>query len=501
MNYSNASLQAAAKALALACVLSGCAVGPDFRQPDAPSVKSYDADNPIEQTVSANVAGGVSQRFVHGQDIPSAWWTLFRSESLNKLIAKSLESNPSLQAAQASLRSVEENFYAGEGAFFPSVTAGGTATRQKANGNISSLYNASVSVSYNLDVFGGTRRTVEALDAYVENERFQLEATHLSLTSNVVTAAIQEASVRAQIEALREVIAGERKQLDIMKKQFELGAISAAPVLAQTAALSQTEASLPALEKQWMQAKHQLSALAGRFPSEAMETVDLDVLQLPEDLPLTLPSKLVEQRPDIKAAEAIMRAANAKIGVATANMLPQITLSGSTGSSATDFANLFTPGAAIWSLAGGVTQPIFRAGELMHKRLAAKADYDAAEALYRSTVIAAFQNVADTLRALQKDAETVKLRLAAEKAALASLAITQSQFQNGAVDYVAVLTAEETYQQAKMELVKARASRYADTAALFQALGGGWWNRANDKIISEKEKKDEAVVASSKGDE
>ena len=491
MEHKGCNILFTAMVVFIGTAVAGCSVGPDFEKPKAPNVSSYDAGGMPEKTLAAEADGGQEQKFVQGKDIPADWWKIFRSEDLNKLIEQSLKSNPSLQAAQAALESAEENLYAGRGSFLPSVSAGGSAVRQKTSGStfgalnpdgfIFNLFNASVGVAYNFDLFGGTRRAVEALSANVDYERFNFEAANLTLTSNVVTAAVQEASLRAQISAMKEIIEADRKQLDAMKQQLALGGISNVPVMTQTAALAQNEATLPALEKQLSQVRHQLGALVGQFPSEDLSAkFDLAQIKLPEELPVSLPSKLVEQRPDIKAAESLMRAANAKIGVATANMLPQITLSAGSGSAAQAFGDLFTGGAGLWSLGAGITQPIFQGGALMHKRGAAQADYEKVAAMYKGTVIAAFQNVADVLKALQSDAETLKAQADSERAARESLNMAQSQFEAGAISYLSLLTANKAYQQARMSLVKAQAARYADTAALFQALGGGWWNKNND---------------------
>lgn len=475
----------------LGTTVSACSVGPDFEKPKAPNASTYDVGGMPDKTTSADANGGNEQKFVQSKDIPADWWKIFKSEPLNRLIEKSLTSNPSLQAARASLDSAEATMRASMGSFLPSITGSSAATRQETSGAtfgalnpdgyIYNLFNTSVSVAYNFDLFGGTRRTVEALSATADYERFNMEAARITLTSNVVAATVQEAALRAQVAAMKEIVEADRKQLDITNQQLGLGGVSNVAVMAQTAALAQNEAALPALEKQLSQVRHQLSALIGQLPSDELSaTFDLSQITLPEELPLSLPSKLVEQRPDIKSAESLMRAANAKIGVATANMLPQITLSASTGAAAQHFGDLFTAGSGLWGIGAGVAQPLFQGGALWHKRLAAEADYDKVAALYKGTVIAAFQNVADTLKALQSDAETLKAQASAEKAARESLNIAQSQFDVGAISYLSLLTAQKTYQQAKMALIKAQAARYADTAALFQSLGGGWWNRTED---------------------
>ncbi|NTU76680.1 MAG: efflux transporter outer membrane subunit, partial [Alphaproteobacteria bacterium] len=472
--------------LSLLFAAAGCAVGPDYKKPTPPDVQAYNAAGMPQPTVEAKTPGGAAQKFVPGEDIPAEWWVLFQSEALNKVITKALKASPDLQAAEAALREAEENLKAQEGTFFPSLDGSAGTSREKASGTTTagspkpsfSLYNASVSVSYPLDVFGGVRRGVEVVEAQAEAQRYQLEAAYLTLTSNIVTAAIQEASLREQIAATQDIIGAERKQLNLLQKQLDLGGISRADVLAQAAKLAQTEATLPALEKQLAQTRNSLAALTGQYPSEELgATFTLDSLHLPESLPVSLPSQLVEQRPDVQAAASQLHAASAEIGVATANMLPQLTLNASYGLSAVSMASLFTPGSAVWSVGASLLQPLFRGGELEHKRRASEAAFDKTAAQYRSTVLGAFKNVADSLRALETDAVALKAQLAAERAAANSLKLSRDQYNAGAISYLSLLAAEQTYEQARIGLAQAKAARFADTAALFQALGGGWWNR------------------------
>lgn len=312
----------------------------------------------------------------------------------------------------------------------------------------------------------------------MDYQRYQVEAAYLSLTANLVTTAIQEASLRAQLKATLEVLAAQEQSLSVIEKQSSLGAIPRSTLLAQRTQVAQTRATLPALEKSLAQTRHQLSVYAGRLPGETgMPEFQLESLQLPQDLPVSLPSSLVRQRPDIRASEALLHEASAQVGVATANQYPQITLTGSVGSSSFRSGDLFTSGASFWSLAAGLTAPIFNGGALSAKRRAAIAAYDQASAQYQQTVLGAFQNVANTLRALDSDAQA--LRTQADAAALAkeSLDLVTRQYQIGAVSYLSLLDAQRSYQQTRVSLVQAQALRYADTAALFQALGGGWWNR------------------------
>jgi len=475
--------------LVILVLAGGCAVGPNFRRPAPPAASGYTPDPLPVETGSAPGPGGAAQRFIAGRDIPGQWWTLFHSRPLNTLIEQSLKANPTLTAAQAALRQARENVYAQQGAYYPQIGAGFTASRNltplgalspaSASGSpYYSLITPQLNVSFVPDIFGANYRAVESLKAQEENQRFMLEATYLTLTSNVVAAAVQEASLRGQIAATEQTIQIETNLLGILHKQLDLGQVAGADVAAQEAALAQAQQALPPLQKQLAQQRDLLTELAGRVPSdEVAERFELAMLDLPLDLPVSLPAKLVDQRPDVRAAEAAMHAASAEIGVAVAARLPQISLTGQVGGSSNEFSRLFTPGNNFWTIAAGVTQPIFQGGTLLHKQRAAEAGFEQAAAQYRNTVLTAMQNVADALHALQSDADALRAAVAAEQAAGRSLAITRSQLQLGQIAYLALLNAEQTYQQARLALVQAQANRLADTAALFQALGGGWWNR------------------------
>lgn len=483
----------------VAVILSGCAAGPNFRLPEAPNANGYAATALSRETAAAPGAGGGAQRFLPGEDIPAQWWTLFHSPELDQLIRLALANNPTLAAAQASLRQSQENVNALVGsALFPSVDAGASVGRQKISGaafgqpentfNPFTLYNASVRVSYAIDLFGGARRELEALQSQVDYQRYQLEAAYLAISANIVTAAVREASLRAQIKALQEIIATEEKQLDVVERRFQLGAVARADVLAQRTQLAQTRAGLPGLEKALAQNRHQIAVLAGRLPSEAaaLPEFTLDALALPKDLPVSLPSTLVRQRPDIRSSEALLHTASAQVGVAAAGLYPQITLTGSYGSEAVKPGSLFTAGSGVWNFGAGLLQPLFHGGELKARRRAAAAAYDAAGAQYRAAILLAFQNVADVLRALDDDARTLAAQADATGAAADSFELAQKQFQLGAVSYITLLNAERAYREAQINLVQAQALRFADTAALFQALGGGWWNRGQDEGSGER---------------
>jgi NodT family efflux transporter outer membrane factor (OMF) lipoprotein len=475
--------------LALALALSSCAVGPNFKPPPAPATEGYASESLPPQTEATAVAGGQAQRFQFGRDLPGQWWTLFASTRLNALIAEAMANYPDIAAQQAALRAARENVRAQEGVFFPQFQGAGNAAREKVSGAtigpgfpgfITSVYQANVQVSYTFDLFGGERRAVEGLQAQVEAQNFKLEASYLTLTTNVASTAIQLASVRDQIAATLEIIALEEKQLGVIQRQFELGSQTRADVLQQQSNLASVRATLPPLQQQLAAAEHQLAVLTGHFPRDAVRAeFSLSDLELPQYLPVSLPSSLVAQRPDIKAQEAMMRQASAAIGVATANMLPQLTLTGAYGGESLTFASLLTPGSNTWSIGAGITQPLFQGGTLRAKRRAAIDTYDESSAQYRLTVLQAFQNVADTLTALDNDAQALKSENDALNAAKASLDFIQRQYDDGAANYVTLLTAQQTYQQARIACVRAVASRYTDTVTLFQALGGGWWNRAD----------------------
>jgi NodT family efflux transporter outer membrane factor (OMF) lipoprotein len=474
--------------LVAAVLLASCAVGPDFAPPPAPGVNGYTPEPLTTATASSATAGGQAQHFVRDLDLPGQWWTLFHSKALNSLVEKALAANPDLQAAQAALTVARENVYAQQGALFPSVDGNFTSSRQKyeitqpsdvaAGSPIFNLFTGQLNISYSPDVFGGTRRSIEALAAQADSQRFALEATYLTLTSNLAGAAVQEASLRGQIAATLSIIKIETDVLGLMRHQHELGQIAEGDVVAQQAALAQVEQTLPPLQKQLAQQRDLIAALSGGFPSDGIpQRFVLAELRLPHDLPVSLPAKLIEQRPDVRAAEANLQAASAQVGVAIANRLPNVTLSGAVGSTALAVNQLFTPGFGFWEITGSVTQPIFHGGALLHRELAAKAALEQAAAQYRSTAITAFQNVADALRAIQSDAVALQKAAASEAAAAKSLDITRRRMELGDINYLGLLNAQQTYQTALLSLAQAKAARYADTVALFQALGGGWWNR------------------------
>lgn len=469
-----------------ALALSGCAVGPNYRPPAAPSVQGYTAEPLPARTASTPTPGGQAQHFVLGRDLPGEWWTLFGSTEISELVAQAMASYPDITAQQAALREALLTLRAEKGNFLPQVQGGVLGARQKEPAFFPGLpafiyntFNAAVNVSYTFDIWGKERRTVEGLHAQAVKQSFMLEASYLTLTSNVVSTAIKLAEARAQIAATKEIIDIEGQALAVAKKRFQLGVVTEADVLQQQSSLDATRATLPPLQQQLATDEHMLAILTGRFPKNAAPVeLTLSDLKLPQDIPVSLPSSLVAQRPDVREQTAAMQAASAQIGVATANMLPQLTLySTSFGDTSFFSSTLFSPSSNAWSLGGNLTQPLFEGGALRAKRKAAVAAYQEAAAQYRLTVLQAFQNVADTLTALHNDAQALAAQQDALDSARASLDLIQKQYAVGAVDYVALLQAQQTYQNARLNRVSAVAARYTDTVALFQALGGGWWNR------------------------
>ena len=461
--------------------LAGCTVGPDFQRPTPPKVASFVPPGAERTPVSTD-----SQRIVQGMDIPARWWSVFHSNELDALVAQALANNPDTAAAEAALRQARELLYAQRGALMPTVAANFQALRTRTSATLAptpannalsyTLLTPQVTVAYTPDVFGGLRRQVEGAAARAEAQGFQTEAAYLTLTSNVVQAALTESSLREQIAATREIVADETRLLALLKQQHDAGQISGADVAAQETALAQAEQTLPPLEKQLAQERDLLSILGGRFPAEGPSgSVELADLTLPHDVAAGLPSALVERRPDIRAAEANLHAASAAIGVAAAARLPQITLGVGGGSAASTLGGLTSSSNLFWQIAGEVAQPVFDGGQLKHQERAARAAYDQAREQYRSTVLQAFQNVADSMQALELDDEGLGAAVSAETSAARSLEISRKQVQLGEVSAVSVLNAEQAYHQARIASIQARAARYADTVALFQALGAGGW--------------------------
>jgi NodT family efflux transporter outer membrane factor (OMF) lipoprotein len=496
-------------------MLASCAVGPDFKRPTAPSTAGYFPGGAVPgSTSSAPALAGEAQRFNLGADIPFDWWTLFQSPEMNSLITRAFRANPTIESAQAALRQAQEYANAQGGFFYPTIGANYTASRTKLAGNLSSnapgvqgngeviqappgvaspvYYNfhvAQLTVGYVPDVFGLNRRQVESAQAEVNAQKFQLEATYITLASNVVAAAIQEASLRAQISATERIVASNRDTLSILRNQLKLGYVSAMDVAAQESAWANSQQSLIPLRRQLEQTRDLIRAFAGNFPDQDVEEkFELDKLHLPQELPLSLPSRIVEQRPDVRAAEEQLHYASAQTGVAIANTLPQFAISGALGGMATTPSWMFRSGGGFFDLTADVAYTIFDGGTLRAKSRAAQQGLIEAGGQYRSTVIAALQNVADTLHVIQSDADALKAADTSEKAAYTTAVLTRKQYDSGYVNYQTVLAAEEAYQLATINRILAQTNRLGDTAALYQALGGGWWNHTAATWLSDSDK-------------
>jgi NodT family efflux transporter outer membrane factor (OMF) lipoprotein len=465
-----------ALAVALAALLAGCAVGPDFKEPAPPAGDRY-VPGPAP-------ADSDAQRFIAGQPVRERWWTAFGSAALDELVAQAFAANPSLASADAALRAARENYFAARASFLPTVTAGAAASRNRnavqilsptltSGTALFSLYTANVDVAYTVDVFGAVRRATEGAGALAEVARAQRDATYLTVAGNVVTAAIQEAGLAAQVEATERSLAAARDSLAILERQFALGAVGRLDVAAQEAALAQLEATLPPLVRQREAARHLIAVLTGRLPGDATRpALALDSLSLPAEIPLGVPAELVARRPDVRGAAATLHAATAADGVAIANLLPSIAINGTIGSSSTAVAELLKSGTGFWSVGASLTQTLFAGGALVHRKRAADAALDQAAADYRTAVLGAYQNVADALRAVETDAAMHAAAARAERSAAESLAIVKRQLELGGVGYLSLLAAEQSLQQARLARVAAASARLADTAALFQALAG-----------------------------
>ena len=481
-------LLASTAAFAVTLLLAGCAVGPDFAHPATPDITRYTREPLATQTSGTDVAGGQRQQLVQGRDIPQEWWAVFKSPKLDALIQHSIDNNPNLQSALATLRTNQQAVYAQEGKFFPLLQANFNPTRQQtsnalapipaSNASVFNLITAQLQVSYTFDIWGLNRRTVELLQALADVQRFQVEAAYLALTANVAVAAITEASLREQINSTNELISINDTMVDTLRRQFDKGAVARGDLALQEASLAQVKATLPPLRKALQQNRDLLSALAGGFPSEGpRETFKFADFRLPGELPVSVPSQLIEQRPDIRAAEEQLHSASAAIGVATANLLPTFTINADAGFMNTALSHLLAPQNVFWDLAGNATQTLLDGGTLLHQLQGSKDTYQAAAWTYQSTVIAAVQNVADLLRAIQNDADALRAARDFQRAAKISFDLARQQFDSGNANVLLLLNAQQTYLQAVIQVVQAHAARLSDTAALFQALGGGWWNR------------------------
>jgi NodT family efflux transporter outer membrane factor (OMF) lipoprotein len=480
-----------AAALALIGLFAGCAVGPNFRQPQAPAVTHYAPGSDPSQTVAAQ---GTAQHFTPGEKVAADWWRLFNSAQLDAVIGEALKANPGLQAAEASLRESENTLRSGYGIFYPEIDAHAAATRQRfapvtlgqsAASSIFNLFTLSASVSYALDLFGGERRMIEGLHAQVDVQRATEQATYLTLIANVVNTVIARAAYQAEIDATNELIGLQREQVRLAEVQVRSGTAPYSSVLALQSQLASNEATVPQLEQKLTQSDDLLATLAGRMPADwSTPAVRLADLTLPNELPVSLPSELVRQRPDILAAEATAHAASANVGIATAALLPAITLSGAYSANGTTSQTLTSPVGRAWEIGGTLTQPLFEGGTLWYRRKAAIDSYQQAMALYRQVVLGAFAQVADTLRALEHDAAALRAQDEALRTAREALRLIQINYESGLNGYLDVLVADAQYHQALINELQATAVRYQDTVALYVALGGGWWSQSQDRTPS-----------------
>jgi NodT family efflux transporter outer membrane factor (OMF) lipoprotein len=458
----------------------GCAVGPDFHLPAAPSDRGYTS----EGAPTTSVAEGKAQRFVEGQPIAADWWHILGSPALDAIVRQAFAGNPGLEAARATLRKNQDSLRAGYGVFFPQVDARAGVSRQLSNpapgalpSNTYNLFSVSGTVSYGLDLWGGARRQAEVLSAEVDAQRYALAGAYVMLSSNVIDAVIAQAAYREEIDATNATLTLLREQVRIANAQATGGTVPYFNVLSLESQVASIEATLPPLAEKEDQAASLLAALSGLTPASWQPpTLALSDLRLPEDVPITLPSQLVRQRSDILIAEAELHAANAGIGVATAAMLPNLTLSAGYGVNSTTPGNLFASGSPFWSIGAGLLQPIFHGGALYYQRRAAVDARDAAAAEYRQTVLAAFQQVADALRGLSHDADAVAAQTKAVDAAANAMHLLEDNYAAGIATYLQVLVADGQYLQAKVGYVQSIAQRLQDTVALYVALGGGWWN-------------------------
>ena len=469
-------------ALGLLGVLAGCAVGPDFRSPPAPAVTHYAPGGDPARTVAAH---GAAQRFTPGEQLAADWWRLFSSPPLDALVHEALAANPGLQAAQASLRQSENALRAGYGIFYPEIDAHAAATRQRFSPlnfgsrtppSIFNLFTLSASVSYGLDLFGGERRMLEAVHAQVDVQRATERATYLTLVANIVNTVVARAAYQAEIDATNELLTLQHQQVGLAEVQFRSGTAPYSSVLSLQSQLAANEATVPQLEQKLAQSDDLLATLAGRLPADwSAPPLVLADLHLPAELPVSLPADLVRQRPDILAAEATAHAASANVGVATAALLPAITLSGSYSANGTTASTLTAANGRAWDFGAALTQPVFEGGTLWYRRKEAIDSYEQARALYRQVVLAAFAQVADTLRALEHDAAALAAQDEALRTAREALRLVQVNYQAGLDGYLDVLSADAQYHQALINELQAVAVRYQDTVALYVALGGGWW--------------------------
>ena len=463
--------------------LMGCSVGPSFEAPAPPGVTAY-TSTPLKTTLDPQPdPEGQGQKIIWGKKLQREWWQGLGCEQLNLLVSKALEQNPTLAAAEATLRQANELYSARAGStLYPQAEASLGGQRQRFNPQTLGqtgdarefdIYNASVGVRYTFDPAGGNRSALEALAAKSAYRRFELEGARLTLEATIVTTVITQASLSMQIETLESILKSQKEQLELTQESVRLGQKAADTVAALETQLEQNRADLPLARNRLEQNNHLLSVLTGQAPGAGIQpSFSLQDFTLPSELPLIVPSELMRARPDISGAEALLKAANAEYKVAVANLYPQLNLSADLGSQALTFGSLFDGGSAIWSLVGQLTQPLFNPGLPAEKR-AVLAAFDAAAANYRWVVLESFRNMADVLRSLENDAERLVALRAADKASKLSLELTQNRYGLGAADYTELLIARQQRQQTQLGLIEGRAKRLINSVAFYQAIGGG----------------------------
>ncbi|HUB90257.1 MAG TPA: efflux transporter outer membrane subunit [Dyella sp.] len=466
----------------LITLLSACAVGPDFKRPSAPPDARYLPRGDLPKYMTAI---GRTQHFAYGADVSATWWHELKSPAIDTLISQAIAGNPDLKTAQASLQEAQDNLRAGQGIFFPQINAGFDGNRQRIApaqavrgvGGIFNLFTLSTTISYALDIFGGERRTVEGLRAGVDDQRYAMQGAYLALTGNVVNTALARQAYTDEIAAVRQLLSLQSQQLDLVEARIRAGEEAYADLLTLRSARASNFALLASLEFKRDQADHLLHTLLGKTPGEdRIPELNFAQLRLPAILPVSLPSDFLHQRPDILMAEARLHQASANIGVATAALFPSVILSGDYGSATSDTSALGQSGTRFWNAGASVQQPIFQGGARWFNRKAAIDAYQASLQSYRSTVLAAFQQVADVLKALQHDAEALQANDEACRDAAQALRLVEANYAAGLSNYVDVLVADTQFRQANIAYVQALAQRYQDTVALYVALGGGWWH-------------------------
>lgn len=467
-------------AAAVVSLLAGCAVGPNFRRPAPPPVAGFRAASD-----AATQVAGPAMAYDSGARLDFDWWRAFHSDALDALIARAITNSPQVDAAQARLRAAQAQLRAGYGAFFPAVGISFDANRQKyspsrlgvsGTGSVFTLFTPSIGVSYALDLFGGNRRSVEGLRAQAEQQQQVTRGTYLTLAATVAATAVTRAQFHEQVTALTAIVAAEADQMQLAHTRVSAGTATYASELALDAQLEASRAALSQTRRQAQQADDLLAILIGDAPAAAhLPDLKLADLTLPGRLPLSLPSELVRQRPDILAAEAAAHAASANVGVATAALLPSVTLSAGAGSSANSFEQIFAKGTGVWSYGAAIAAPLFEGGTLLNKRVAAKAQAQAALADYRETVLKAFGQVADTLSAIDQDSDAESAQQRADVSARAAYRMVAANRSAGLASDADLQLAQAQAQQTRLALLSAQATRLQDCVALFAALGGGWW--------------------------